>query len=159
MKWWVERDGRRLEVSVSGDGQQFTVRLDGRERQVSFLPVAANLAALLGEDGSAYSVAHQRLGPQRWRISLADREFVIQLRNPLERGVAQRADARRGPQEVRAPIPGKVVRVAVSKGDAVVAGQPLLVLEAMKMENPICAEGAGRVDEVLVSAGATVMLR
>jgi len=156
MKWWVERDGRRLEVSVSGEGQEFVVRVDGRERQVSFLPVAANLAALLGGDGSAYSVAHQRLAPRRWRISLGDREFVIQLRDPLERVVAQRADGRQGPQEIRAPIPGKVVRVAVSMGDLVAPGQPLLVLEAMKMENPICAEGAGRVEQVLVSAGATV---
>ncbi len=156
MKWWVERDGRRLEVSVSGEGQQFAVRVDGSERRVSFLPVAANLAALLGEDGSAYSVAHQRLGPRRWRISLGDREFVVQLRDPLERVVAQRADGRQGPQEIRAPIPGKVVRIAVSTGDEVVAGQPLLVLEAMKMENPICAEEAGRVEEVLVSAGAAV---
>jgi biotin carboxyl carrier protein len=36
------------------------------------------------------------------------------------------------------------------------AGQPLLVLEAMKMENQLCAEGAGKVDRVLVSPGATV---
>lgn len=156
MRWWVERDGRRLEVSVVGEGQRLAVRVDGSERLVSFLPVAANLAAMLGEDGSAYSVAHQRLGPGRWRIALGDREFVIHLRDPLERGVAQRTDSRQGPQEIRAPIPGKVVRMVVSKGDVVVPGQPLLVLEAMKMENPISAEGAGRVDEVLVTAGATV---
>ena len=78
------------------------------------------------------------------------------MRDPLAREVASGATTRQGPQEIRAPIPGKVVRVAVNQGDGVVPGQPLLVLEAMKMENPICAEGAGRVDEVLVSAGATV---
>lgn len=156
MKWWVERDGRRVEISVAGEGQRFAVRVDGSARQVSFLPVAANLAAMLGEDGSAHSVAHQRLGPGRWRISLGDREFVIQLRDPLEREVAHRSSHQQGPQEIRAPIPGKVVRLAVDRGDVVLPGQPLLVLEAMKMENPICAEGAGRVDEVLVAAGATV---
>lgn len=156
MKWWVERDGRRVEISVAGEGQRFAVRVDGSARQVSFLPVAANLAAMLGEDGSAHSVAHQRLGPGRWRISLGDREFVIQLRDPLEREVAHRSSHQQGPQEIRAPIPGKVVRLAVNRGDVVLPGQPLLVLEAMKMENPICAEGAGRVDEVLVAAGATV---
>lgn len=156
MKWWVERHGHRFEVAVSGHGQQFAVRLDGHERQVSFLPVATHLAAMLDEDGRAYSVAHQRLGQGRWRISLEDKEFIVELRDPLERPAAQRPGHRQGPQEIRAPIPGKVVRVAVKVGDEVTSGQPLLVLEAMKMENPICAEGAGRVDEVRVAAGATV---
>ncbi|MEP0774118.1 MAG: biotin/lipoyl-binding protein [Acidobacteriota bacterium] len=156
MKWWVERDGRRFEVVVSRQEQRFSVRLDGHERRVSFVPVASNLSAMLDEEGRAYSVAHQRLGRGRWRISLGDREFVVQLRDPLERETARHSLCREGPQEIRAPIPGKVVRLAVSKGDVVTAGQPLLVLEAMKMENPICAEGPGRVDELLVAAGATV---
>lgn len=156
MRWWVERDGRRLELSVVGDRQRFAVRLDGQDHRVELVPVASNLAAMVGEDGRTHSVAYQRLGSGRWRVSIGDREFVIHLRDPLERAVVQRAGGQQGPQEVRAPIPGKVVRRAVEKGDAVTPGQVLLVLEAMKMENPICAEGEGRVEEVLVEAGATV---
>lgn len=156
MKWWVEYCGRRQEVSVSGDGHCFAVRVDGNEQPMNLLPVAANLAAVLREDGRSHFFAHQRLGPGRWRIFLADKEFVIQLRNLLEREVAQRGAEQQGLQEIRAPIPGKVVRLVVQRGDEVAAGQPLLVLEAMKMENPICAEGAGRVRDVLVQAGATV---
>lgn len=156
MKWWVERDGRRVEISVAGEGQRFAVRVDGSARQVSFLPVAANLAAMLGEDGSAHSVAHQRLGPGRWRISLGDREFVIQLRDPLEREVAHRSSHQQGPQEIRAPIPGKVVRLAVDRGDVVLPGQPLLVLEAMKMETNITAPVAGKIAKINVAAGENV---
>ena len=61
-----------------------------------------------------------------------------------------------GSARVVAPIPGKVVAVAVAPGDEVKAGQALVVLEAMKMENELVAEAAGRVAKVLVEPGATV---
>jgi biotin carboxyl carrier protein len=77
---------------------------------------------------------------------------------------AELADAltmRRGPaaprtNAVRAAMPGLVVSVAVAAGDAVAAGQLLLVLEAMKMQNPVCAPRNGRVARVLVAAGVQV---
>jgi biotin-dependent carboxylase-like uncharacterized protein len=57
---------------------------------------------------------------------------------------------------VRTAMPGLVVSVAVSAGDVVAAGQPLAVLEAMKMQNPVRAPRSGRVSRVLVAAGALV---
>jgi biotin carboxyl carrier protein len=56
-----------------------------------------------------------------------------------------------GPVTVRAPIPGRVVRVLVKVGDKVAAGRGLAVLEAMKMENEIRAHRAGTVQEILVA--------
>ena len=53
-------------------------------------------------------------------------------------------------------MPGLVVSVAVGAGDVVAAGQPLAVLEAMKMQNPVRAPRSGRVSRVLVVAGAVV---
>ena len=57
---------------------------------------------------------------------------------------------------VTAPMPGKVVSVLVAVGDTVGVGQPLVVLEAMKMESTLAAEVAGRVTAVPASAGSTV---
>ncbi len=59
-------------------------------------------------------------------------------------------------QVVRSPMPGRVVKVLVAKGDAVEAGQGLVVLEAMKMENEVRARAAGTVGEVHVTAGTAV---
>jgi acetyl-CoA/propionyl-CoA carboxylase biotin carboxyl carrier protein len=61
-----------------------------------------------------------------------------------------------GSGEVAAPMQGTIVKTLVSVGDSVEAGQPVVVLEAMKMENHVNAEKAGTVSEVRVSAGDTV---
>ena len=59
--------------------------------------------------------------------------------------------------KVACPLPGTVLSINVKEGDTVAAGQTLVVLEAMKMENNIDAERGGVVKQVLVQAGATVM--
>jgi biotin carboxyl carrier protein len=61
-----------------------------------------------------------------------------------------------GPLEIRAIIPGRVLAVAVGPGDAVAAGDALLVVEAMKMQNELRAPRAGSVARILVGAGSTV---
>jgi biotin carboxyl carrier protein len=61
-----------------------------------------------------------------------------------------------GPKPLIAPMPGLIVRVHVAQGDEVQAGQGLVVMEAMKMENELRATAAGRVKRVAVSPGAAV---
>jgi biotin carboxyl carrier protein len=61
-----------------------------------------------------------------------------------------------GPQTVRAPMPGKIVKVLVAKGAAVTEGQGVVIIEAMKMENELRAPKAGQVAEIFVSEGQTV---
>jgi biotin carboxyl carrier protein len=155
MHWWVQRDGRQVEVAVRRLERGWEVTVDGSLRRVELLPIHPGFSALCCEDGRTYAVASQRLARNRFRVSLAQRDFEVHLHDHLER-VAAAAAAHVGAHEVRAPIPGRVVSVAVAEGDDVKPGQPLLVLEAMKMENQLCAEGAGRVERVLVAPGTTV---
>lgn len=61
-----------------------------------------------------------------------------------------------GPKPLVAPMPGLIVRIQVAPGDEVQAGQGLVVMEAMKMENELRASAAGRVKRVAVSPGAAV---
>jgi biotin carboxyl carrier protein len=70
----------------------------------------------------------------------------------------QDAAVQHGPTEVRAIIPGRVVAVAVVAGEAVSAGQRLLAVEAMKMENELRAPRDGTIDRVVVAVGETVEL-
>ena len=59
--------------------------------------------------------------------------------------------------KVKSPLPGSVIKVVVAEGQAIKKGDTLLVLESMKMENPIMAEQDGTVKQILVSAGQNVM--
>ncbi len=156
MKWWVLRDGRQVEVSARRLGNAWEVTIDGSVHRVELLAIHAGLSALFRPDGRNFAVASQRLGRDHWRVSLAQRHFEVRLHDPLERAVGGGPAPHAGPHEVRAPIPGRVVSVAVAEGSVVTTGQPLLVLEAMKMENQICAEGPGTVERVAVAPGETV---
>jgi biotin carboxyl carrier protein len=92
-----------------------------------------------------------------WRFELEVEDAA--LADLRERATTSREAAiHHGPTEVRAIIPGRVVSVAVAAGDAVVAGQRLLAVEAMKMENELRSPRAGTVDRVATAVGQTVEL-
>lgn len=61
-----------------------------------------------------------------------------------------------GGGSVKAPMPGRIVKALVAEGDEVEAGQPVIIVEAMKMENEVLAAGPGTIRRILVSAGDTV---
>ena len=87
----------------------------------------------------------------------------IEIEDRLARALAAMAggagQAGQGTVTITAPMPGRIVAVSVAPGAQVERGQPLVVLEAMKMESTIAAPGAGTVSEVLVQPGQTVTQR
>lgn len=89
-------------------------------------------------------------------IHVDGRRVDIEIQDPRKyrrRGAGGDGD---GPKTIQAQMPGKVVELLVSPGEAVEAGQALLVVEAMKMQNEVRAPKAGAVAEVLVEAGDAV---
>ena len=92
-----------------------------------------------------------------WRFDLEVEDAAIaDLRERATAG--HEAAVHHGPTEVRAIIPGRVVAVAVVAGEAVMTGQRLLAVEAMKMENELRAPRDGTIDRVVVAVGQTVEL-
>ncbi|HYU48482.1 MAG TPA: biotin/lipoyl-containing protein [Candidatus Limnocylindria bacterium] len=90
-----------------------------------------------------------------WRFAFTiEAESRAGLRERARRGAESIGHG--GPTEIRAIIPGRVVGVSVADGDAVGAGQEILVIEAMKMQNELRAPRAGTVERLAVGAGSTV---
>ena len=91
-------------------------------------------------------------------VSIADmeRRFAAEVRDPRDRGQRSGAALGTGRQNIRAPMPGKVIRVLVREGDELDVGQGLVVVEAMKMQNEMKALRGGRIADVRVRGGETV---
>jgi biotin carboxyl carrier protein len=89
-------------------------------------------------------------------VRLGSRRFEVELNDPRRWSRCSGALRRQGRENVRAPMPGKVVRLLAAEGQQVEAGQGLLVIEAMKMQNEIKAPTAGRLISLSIGEGATV---
>ena len=140
-------EGRTVRVEVRGQSGRYQLTIDGRALEVDFQPAGRDFASLL-VDGRSYEAGIARRGGA-YTVVLAGATFDIELRDAAREGPAARARAT-GPVRLTAPMPGKIVRLLVEAEQQVEAGQGLLVMEAMKMENELKAPRAGRVREVHV---------
>ena len=157
MKWIVRSTTGSQEVEVERGPAGFVVAMDGRRVAVDLIPINGAEASLrFVEDGRSYHVTYHVSAEGRWRVAVGVREFDYEVLTPVEAIEAIAAEGGRGPSRIVAPIPGKVVTVKVAVGDEVAAGQPVIVLEAMKMENELTAEQPGTVAAIHVGPGATV---
>jgi biotin carboxyl carrier protein len=127
-------------VETTGDGV--------RRTPVSLLPVERPA-------GPTSGVVQREVVVGGWRVEVEiESERRASLRERARRSRAETVGG--GPTEVRAIIPGRIVSVSVVPGDRVDAGQQLLVVEAMKMQNELRAPRIGVVSRVAVGAGETV---
>jgi len=150
---------RVLQVGTAPDGTGIAATVDGTAHRVRVLGRSGSAAVAgasveelaLEVDGRPHRALVARLR-DRVLVALAGRVYAF------ETGEAVTASGDRGGRSgtVVAPMPGKIVAVMVALGDTVEAGQPVLVLEAMKMETTLVAEVAGRVTALSAVAGTTV---
>ncbi|BDC52207.1 acetyl-CoA carboxylase biotin carboxyl carrier protein subunit [Bryobacterales bacterium F-183] len=147
MKWIATIDGAERPL----DPQSI---LDG----ASVVEVEPGVYSVLTAKGASIEM---RVNPTpgaagSWNVSASGRTQTVSLRDPRERAAKGSGAGAAGRQNINAPMPGKVVRVLVQAGDTVEAGQGVIVVEAMKMQNEMKSPKAGTVAEVRVDAGATV---
>jgi biotin carboxyl carrier protein len=131
----------------------------GPGRAVVHTDDGRDIWALIGEDRPS-----TRARPRTVEVVVDGWRFELEVEDAARADLRARATRTRpsgltsGPLEVRAMIPGRVVAVAVAVGDTVVAGETLLVVEAMKMQNELRAPRDGRVEGLSVGVGETIDL-
>jgi biotin carboxyl carrier protein len=143
----------RVEVRASTTEGRYTAVLSGREIEVDVRESGPHVMSLL-VGARSHEVALDRV-EGGYRVALDGVVLDVSLLEAA-RGTAAPRRAAGGPARVQAPMPGKIVRVLIGAGDEVTAGQGLVVMEAMKMENEIRAPRAGRVKETPVREGQAV---
>jgi glutaconyl-CoA/methylmalonyl-CoA decarboxylase subunit gamma len=160
MHYQVEVAGRIKHVNVQRVDGRFIVTVDGREHVVDARRVDANtMSLLIGKEKRADSVAVTFATDPATRqlvVGVGGATVPVSLNGRRRSGRKDETASGGGPQRIVAPMSGKIVKVLVNKGDAVRARQPLVVIEAMKMENELRAAGAGAVAELHVQEGQSV---
>lgn len=157
MRWVIRGDGAPREVDVERSGDVFEIELEGERRRVEMVRLDGAFASLrYPDDGRCFQITYHHNANGSWRMGVGTRQFDLSVLSPAEAVEEMGGERESGPSRLVAPIPGKVVAVKVVPGDEVAAGQALVVLEAMKMENELAAEQPGRIAAVHVADGDTV---
>jgi biotin carboxyl carrier protein len=143
-------------IEIAGDAPVYRFRLGGApERTANVETPEPNVYSVL-LDGRMYDARVEETAAGGLVIVIDGYRFEMEVRDPRRWSRKDAARGADGLETVAAPMPGKIVRVLVAPGDEVEAGQGLLVVEAMKMQNEMKASRAGRILSVTVKAGATV---
>ncbi len=157
MRYFVQVGGREHEVDLTTqpDG---SVRASVGGRLVELDVVALAERELSLRVGSkVLDLTIEGSPPQLGVVASGTRTYVhVESERSRIAGRAAGGGATAKSRDVKAPMPGRVIKVFVAEGDSVEAGQPVVIVEAMKMENEVKAKGPGVVAKVMVQVGANV---
>lgn len=142
-------------VELTREGGAWRCKLDGRDFPVDVQATQDGVLSLL-VDGRSYEVKQESTAAES-NIVVGNQRFAAAVRDPRSLRSRRASDTGgQGPRRITAPMPGKVVRILAAAGTAVEAGQPILVIEAMKMQNELKSPKKGTVKKLTVTEGTAV---
>jgi biotin carboxyl carrier protein len=156
VKFEVQIAGRARVVELARKSAAWRIALDGKEVDADVMEIAPGILSILLE-GKSHEV---RVTPGlngALKLQTGGFEFEAEIADPRAwRGRRHGSMEAEGRQEIVAPMPGKVVRVLVRAGEKVEAGQGLMVVEAMKMQNEVRSPKSGVVEKLMAKEGQAV---
>ena len=156
MKFDVRISGEIRTVDLHREADRWRISLDGTPVDGDAVEIAPNIFSIL-LNGQAHEVRIAPAPDGTLTLQTGHLELVAEVIDPRAwRGRRHGAVEAEGRQQITAPMPGKVVRLLVQPGDKVQAGQGLLVVEAMKMQNEVRSPKTGTVERLLVQEGQPV---
>ena len=130
--------------------------MDDQEIEVDAALTARDVMSVL-VGGKAYEIKRERSLQGEIHLIIGSARYAVDVQDPRSlRTRRATAGNEAGPQKLTAPMPGKIVRILVAPGDEVKAGQGIVVMEAMKMQNEMKSPKDGKVQKILTSEGSTV---
>jgi biotin carboxyl carrier protein len=140
-----------------------SIRVNGQVMEVDFENISGQPVYSLVIDGKSYEAyVYEGEGEDEWQVLLLGQQYPARVEDEREkrlRTVAGGSVVESGEFNLKAPMPGLVVAVAVQEGQEVAKGDLLVILESMKMQNELRSPRAGRVSSLRVAAGQTVEQR
>ena len=156
MKFEIHISGKIRLVELMREESRWRISLDGILLDADAVEVAPNTYSIL-LSGESHEIRVAPLPDGHIKLHTGLAEYIASVADPRAwRGRRHGALEAEGRQQIAAPMPGKVIRLLVREGDSVEAGQGLLVVEAMKMQNEIRSPKSGRVARLLAAEGQAV---
>jgi pyruvate carboxylase subunit B len=159
MKYQVSIGNQQFELLVENHGGDVRLFYGGKPVVLDLSPVDPAGFYSLIVDGKQYTLWIDSAGKGKHRVWIDHRPLTAVVedeRTVLKNLLKKSSGGRAGIEEVKAPMPGLVVDVIVQPGQEVKAGQGLVIIEAMKMENEIRSPVDGKVKQIRVEKGAAV---
>ena len=148
-------EGKPHRLAIERQGNQWFCQLDGKRILVDAVYSRPNVISLI-IDGKAYEVKREQTATDQ-HIWVQGVRYSAEVRDPRSlRSRRAAAETTQGPRKIKAPMPGKVVRLLVHESDTVEQDQGLLVVEAMKMQNELKSPKKGVVRKMFAAEGANV---
>jgi biotin carboxyl carrier protein len=148
-------DGKSYRLAPSRKDGQWQCRLDGREVEVDAVLTGHDSLSIL-MDGKSYEIKRERTASDT-NVWVAGSRYSVEVRDPRSlRARRRKGGGEDGPRNLVASMPGKIVRVLVSEKTEVEAGQGIVVVEAMKMQNEIKSPKKGIVQRLIAVEGENV---
>ena len=156
MTYDVVVDGKTHQDELARGDKTWLCKIDGQEMEVDAVLTARDVLSVLVE-GKAYEIKRERSLQGELHMVIGSARYAVEVQDPRSLRTRRAvAGSEAGPQKVKAPMPGKIVRILVNEQDEVKAGQSLIVMEAMKMQNEMKSPKDGRVQKILTAEGSTV---
>jgi biotin carboxyl carrier protein len=156
MKFEVHVAGKTRIVDLEREAGRWRATLDDESVVADAVEITPNTFSILFA-GQSFEISVTPSKNGQVKLQAGTQEFSAEVIDPRAwSGRRHGGVEAEGRQQITAPMPGKVVRVLVKTGDRVEAGQGLLVVEAMKMQNEICSPKSGVVEKVFACEGQAV---
>jgi biotin carboxyl carrier protein len=156
MTYDVVVDGKTHHVELERGKTTWLCKVDGQEMDVDAALTARDVLSVL-LSGKAYEIKRERSLQGELNMVIGSARYAVDVQDPRSlRSRRAVAGTEAGPQKVKAPMPGKIVRILVKEKDEVKAGQGVIVMEAMKMQNEMKSPKDGVVQKILTAEGSTV---
>ena len=157
MRYYAKLKDGEKRVEIRKEGTTYFCDIDGMTFVADARLIDGPSVMSLIVDKKCYEAVITNIG-RKMIVSTGGEEFEVEVTDELEhRSVGARgAAAELGIEEVKAPMPGVVVALEVDIGDEIAPGSPVVIVEAMKMQNEISTLGGGVVKKILVKAGDVV---
>lgn len=162
MPFEVKLNDRIAKVELlSRQDNKLLVALDGKEFELDFVKVSEGSYSVIYQNRSFNIELIPVSGVKKYLVNTLKTTYEVEIIDAESKYLASRNKGLDddGDNVIKAPIPGKVVKVFVEKGDKVEAGQTVIIISAMKMESEFKAKKAGTIADVKVTDGHTVEAR